>query len=62
MDDDYAAALADAIGNGTALVAWLRQAIFHPNALNLWTVSDNMPKRPVLSRVQIVEILLKSYF
>ena len=40
-------------------VGRIRNALYHPNGLNMWVVSDNLLKGAALNSVQIAELLIK---
>jgi aspartate-semialdehyde dehydrogenase len=49
----------DAAGKDECFVGRIRQDLFNPNALELFTVTDNLRKGAALNTVQVAEVLLE---
>jgi len=58
MDIDYATPVTHAANQEPVFVSRLRQDLSHPNAVNMWVVSDNVRKGAALNAVQIAELLV----
>jgi len=57
----YPTPVTEAAGNDPVYVGRIREDISHPQAINLWIVSDNVRKGAALNSVQIAELLAKDY-
>ena len=57
----YPTPVTDSAGNDAVFVGRIRQDESHPQALNLWVVSDNLRKGAALNSVQIAENLVEDY-
>ncbi|MBX9586867.1 MAG: aspartate-semialdehyde dehydrogenase [Gammaproteobacteria bacterium] len=57
-DSNYPTPVTEAAKHDGVFVGRVREDISHPNALNLWVVSDNIRKGAALNAVQIAELLL----
>lgn len=62
QDGGYPTAVSDAAGHDETYVGRIRDDISHPQAINMWIVSDNVRKGAALNSIQIAEVLIKSYF
>jgi aspartate-semialdehyde dehydrogenase len=60
-DGGYPTPVTEASGTDSVYVGRIREDISHPQAVNLWVVSDNVRKGAALNSVQTAEILVKSY-
>ena len=60
-DGAYPTAATDAAGKDDVFVGRVRDDVSHPQAINLWIVSDNIRKGAALNSVQIAEILAKNF-
>ena len=61
VDGGYPTPVTEAAGVDSVFVGRIRDDISHPQALNLWVVSDNVRKGAALNSIQIAEILVESY-
>ena len=57
----YPTPLKDASGQDAVYIGRIREDISHPQALNLWVVSDNIRKGAALNAVQIAELMIRDY-
>lgn len=60
-EDDAYITPNEAVGEMAVFVSRIRKDLTHPNALNIWVVSDNLRKGAALNAVQIAEELVQKY-
>ncbi len=60
QDKGYPTAVSDAAGADATYIGRIRDDISHPQAVNMWIVSDNVRKGAALNSIQIAEVLIKS--